>query len=366
MIKVESLSKSFDTGHGKVKAVRSMDFTVEEGEFFTLLGPSGCGKSTTLRCVAGLEKPDSGKIRIGDDLVYCKQTKVFIPPNKRNIGMVFQSYAIWPHMTVFDNVAYPLKVSKKRFSKKEIADKVEKALIMVRLGGLSERPATQLSGGQQQRLALARAITREPKLLLLDEPLSNLDAKLREEMRIELRDLVRRLKITTLYVTHDQAEALAMSDRVAVMSEGILQQLDRPSVIYNLPKSKFVASFIGAANLLPGEVETDSASGREAKIKTKMGVLISNLPDGLKRDDRVIVSMRPEKINISHEKPATDVNVAKGIVKSIVFLGDSTDCRVTVGDLTIRLKFMSSGLFNEGDHVFIQMPPEICMVIPLN
>ncbi|MBW2028513.1 MAG: ABC transporter ATP-binding protein [Deltaproteobacteria bacterium] len=366
MIRVESLSKCYDTGRGKVRAVRDMDFEVERGEFFTLLGPSGCGKSTTLRCVAGLERPESGRIYIGDDLVFCGETRLFVPPNKRNIGMVFQSYAIWPHMTVFDNVAYPLRVSKKRFSRKEIRDKVEEALLMVRLGGLFERPATQLSGGQQQRLALARAITREPNILLLDEPLSNLDAKLREEMRIELRDLVRRLGITTLYVTHDQIEALAMSDRIAVMSEGVLQQLDRPAQLYNSPKNKFVASFLGAANLFSGEVELDSAGGARGTVNTELGHLICHLPEGMKNKDRVIVSARPEKIGIFQEKPPEGENLIRGNLQSIVFLGDSTDCRVGVKDLSVRVKTVSTGSLKEGDSIYIQLDPRICTIIPID
>ncbi len=228
MIKFTSLSKSFQIDAAEVQAVKSLDLEIQQGEFFTLLGPSGCGKTTTLRCVAGFEKPEQGEITIGDELVFSRVKNIFIPPNKRRIGMVFQSYAIWPHMSVFDNVAFPLRYGENKVPKSEVRGKVSKALTLVRLAGLETRPAPQLSGGQQQRLALARALIREPNVLLLDEPLSNLDAKLREDMRIELREIIHRLGITTLYVTHDQLEALAMSDRVGVMSNGELSQLPLP------------------------------------------------------------------------------------------------------------------------------------------
>src|SRR5688572_5053066 len=217
MIQCSQLGKYFETDRGRLRAVDEISFEVEKGTFFTLLGPSGCGKSTTLRSIAGLEEPDTGSIRIADALVFSSSEGIAVRPNKRDVGMVFQSYAIWPHMTVFENVALPLKASRKGLSRSQIREKVLSALATVQMDGLEDRPAPQLSGGQQQRLALARALVKEPKVMLLDEPLSNLDAKLREHMRLELGEILKRLEITTLYVTHDQAEALAMSHRIAVM-----------------------------------------------------------------------------------------------------------------------------------------------------
>jgi iron(III) transport system ATP-binding protein len=216
MIKVTNLAKHFSGEKDSiVAAVNDISFDVPEGRFFTLLGPSGCGKTTTLRCIAGLERPDGGIIFIGDRVVSSVLDRIFVQPHGRDIGMVFQSYAIWPHMTVFENVAFPLRVGKTKFTEQQVRNKVRQALATVQLEELENRPAPRLSGGQQQRLALARALVREPKVLLLDEPLSNLDAKLREQMRVELRELQRRLGITTVYVTHDQSEALAMSNLIA-------------------------------------------------------------------------------------------------------------------------------------------------------
>ncbi len=256
MIEVKSLVKIYEDGdNAGVKAVNDISFNVEEGRFYTLLGPSGCGKTTTLRCIAGLEKANGGEILVAGKKVFSALDGTFVPAYRRPIGMVFQSYAIWPHMTVFENVAFPLRVGKQRFSNADDSErKSAAALAQVELGGYEERMATQLSGGQQQRLALARALVREPQVLLLDEPLSNLDAKLRERMRFELRELQRRLRITTLYVTHDQIEALSMSNVIAVMNSGVIVQEGAPRDIYLQPKTKFVANFIGSTNQMTGQV----------------------------------------------------------------------------------------------------------------
>ena len=220
MISIRGLQKSFKAQHGKVDALKSINLEVGEGEFCVLLGPSGCGKTTTLRCVAGLERPDRGEIEIGDKLVNAPARRIYVATEKRDLGMVFQSYAIWPHMNVFHNVAFPLTQGRKRYSKAEVADKVRNALKRVQLDGLEDRPATDLSGGQQQRVAMARAMVTEPKILLMDEPLSNLDARLREQMRVELKKITKSIGVTTLYVTHDQAEALSLGDKVCVMNQG--------------------------------------------------------------------------------------------------------------------------------------------------
>ena len=256
MLEVTGLCKSFEGTQGeRATVVDDVSFIVPEGQCYALLGPSGCGKTTTLRCVAGLEYADTGIVRIGGVVVSDAGAGTFMPVHERPIGMVFQSYAIWPHMDVFDNVSYPLTVQKPRLEKSEIRERTMQALALVGMQDMGDRPATRLSGGQQQRVALARAIVRRPKLLLLDEPLSNLDARLRETMRQELSDMIARIGVTALYVTHDQAEAFALAHRMAVMDQGRIVQEGEPRALYAKPATAFAASFLGAANILPGRIE---------------------------------------------------------------------------------------------------------------
>src|SRR3954466_13647357 len=251
MLTVKGLCTEYlNERHQAIRAAHDVSFDVPPGKLFTLLGPSGCGKTTTLRSIAGLERPQAGEIKVGDELIYSAARRIFVPPNQRGLGMVFQSYAIWPHMTVYENAAFPLRVGRRKHSRRQIDERVNRALATVDLAEMAQREATKLSGGQQQRLALARALVREPRLLLLDEPLSNLDARLRDRMRIELKRLQRELRIPAVYVTHDQVEALAMSNRVAVFDHGKIVQLGAPREVYERPASGFVADFIGAANLL--------------------------------------------------------------------------------------------------------------------
>lgn len=358
MVKVEGLRKKFVGQHGAVKAVDGISFEVPEGGLFTLLGPSGCGKSTTLRCIAGLEKPEDGEIHVGDRTVFSKKRGVAVPPHKRDMGMVFQSYAIWPHMTVFENVAYPLRVAKK-FSGKQIKDKVEKALYLVKLTGLESRPAPYLSGGQQQRLALARALVREPKVLLLDEPLSNLDAKLREHMRLELRELQRRIKVTTIYVTHDQMEALALSNVIAVMQDGNIVQIGAPREMYEKPNSKFVADFFGSTNFVEGKVAT--CNGDAATVDTKHGMVCCAIPSGTVGED-VLVSIRPENIDVTRS-PDTRDNVFEAKVEQAAFLGEFIDCRIDLGGTEMRVRVHPSLGLRHGDTVYLRFPPESCMIV---
>jgi iron(III) transport system ATP-binding protein len=274
MLEVENLQKRYQAQAGSpAGGVFGVDFRVAEGELFTLLGPSGCGKTTTLRSIAGLELPDAGRIALAGQDQFNSRTGQSIPMHKRDIGMVFQSYAIWPHMTVFENAAYPLRAGRKRVAKAEIEAKVSAVLEMVGLEKYMQRPATQLSGGQQQRLAFARALTKEPGLLLLDEPLSNLDAQLREQMRSELVRLQRNTGVTTIYVTHDQSEALAISDRIAVMNEGRIVQIGTPEEIYDRPDSSFVANFIGRSNFLRGDLAVAAAGRAIACVATEIGDL---------------------------------------------------------------------------------------------
>src|SRR5688572_10096801 len=249
MISIRNLRKTFHAQQGVVNALKGIDLEISEGDFCVLLGPSGSGKTTTLRCVAGLERPDDGEIEISGRLVNSPVSRVFIPAEKREIGMVFQSYAIWPHMNVFQNVAFPLTQGQKRVAKSMVGDRVRAALKRVQLDGLEDRPATDLSGGQQQRVAMARAIVTDAKVLLMDEPLSNLDARLREQMRVELRKITKSIGVTTLYVTHDQAEALSLGDKVCVMNHGEILQIARPNEVYARPVNLFVAQFVGEMNL---------------------------------------------------------------------------------------------------------------------
>src|SRR5947199_265580 len=263
VLSVRSLSSEYPGERGRaVRAAQDVAFEVPAGKLFTLLGPSGCGKTTTLRSIAGLERPVDGEVAVGGDVVYSSQRGIFVPPNRRGLGMVFQSYATWPHMTVFENEAFPLRVSKKRFSRQEIQERVSRVLKVVALEEMADREATKLSGGQQQRLALARALVMEPRLLLLDEPLSNLDAKLRERMPFELKRLQPDLRITTVYVTHDQTEALALSHAIAVMNRGRIEQIGTPREIYERPVNQFVADFVGTTNFLDATVAgADGAAG---------------------------------------------------------------------------------------------------------
>src|SRR5689334_6973264 len=275
MISIRNLLKFYKSGDDVVRAVDDVSIEVGAQEFFVLLGLSGSGKTTLLRCVAGLEKPDGGEILIHQKLVSSAERNYFIGPEERGIGMVFQSYAVWPHMTVYQNVAFPLINGPRRYSSADIKARVTNALELVQLAGLADRPAPFLSGGQQQRVALARALAVEPKVLLMDEPLSNLDARLREEVRDEIKTLAKKLGITVLYVTHDQVEAMALADRIAVMSAGRILQIGAPRELYDRPATRSVGSFLGSMNELQG---TASEGGG---IKTRLGKIHCAIPSGM-------------------------------------------------------------------------------------
>jgi iron(III) transport system ATP-binding protein len=360
MIRIEDLHVRYQTERGEVYAVRGIDLDVQQGQFFTLLGPSGCGKTTTLRSVAGLEKPFKGEILVGGELVLSCRRNLIVPPYKRDIGMVFQSYAIWPHLNVFENVAFPLRERRKSLSSGDIRTRVRKALALVQLDGLEDRPAPFLSGGQQQRLALARALVKEPRVLLLDEPLSNLDAKLREETRIEMRELVKRLGITTLYVTHDQLEALTMSDVIAVMDGGRIVQQGTPLEIYTAPYNRFVASFIGLSNFLEGRVKTPGHTG---EVDTPSGVLRCLLPEGAAAGDEVTVVIRPEDVTLNDGAAGANENTLEGKIEAIVFMGDALECQVAVGAKHIRLKLHPSSAVAKGSTVRLRLPVTSCRAV---
>ena len=342
LLEIRNLLKTYPAAkgeaRGRVHAVDEVSLDVQEGELFTLLGPSGCGKTTTLRSVAGLETPDRGTITVAGRVLFSSETGVRVPANQRGLGMVFQSYAIWPHMNVHANVAFPLQVlpRKRRPSRAEIREKVERALTVVRLDHLATREATALSGGQQQRLALARALVMEPSLLLLDEPLSNLDAKLRDEMRFELKRLQREIGVTCVYVTHDQTEALAMSNEIAVMRDGKVEQVGRPRDIYESPKTRFVADFIGTSNFIEGVVEQRSGDG--FLVRTEHGSLEVPADGEHHPGENVVIAARPEHISLSTERNGDAPNRWHGRVAVRSFLGEVVDHVVTVGDREIRVR----------------------------
>src|SRR4051812_31484126 len=306
MLTVKGLCTDYLGERGQaIRATNDVSFDVPEGHLFTLLGPSGCGKTTTLRSIAGLERPKAGEISVKGRVVYSSRQGVFIAPNRRGFGMVFQSYAIWPHMNVFQNTAFPLEVGDRRYSRAQVRDNVMRVLTAVQLDHLADREATMLSGGQQQRLALARALVMEPALLLLDEPLSNLDAKLREKMRFELKRLQRELKITTVYVTHDQSEALALSHQIAVMNEGRIQQIGKPRDVYERPANQFVADFVGNTNFVEGQIASDThvVSGVTRTVRTEIGDVIVSTELAVTGGDRVTISVRPEDVALSETRP---------------------------------------------------------------
>jgi iron(III) transport system ATP-binding protein len=346
MIRLENLTKRFSD----VVAVDNVNLTVEDGEILTLLGPSGCGKTTTLRCIAGFVKPDSGDVFFGDRRV------TELEPEKRGIGMVFQSYALWPHMTVFDNLAFGLRI--RRISSSEIKSRVERTLELVRLGGLAHRFPRQLSGGQQQRIALARALVMEPNVLLLDEPLSNLDAKLREEMRFEIKELQRRLKITTVYVTHDQAEALVLSDRISLMNQGRIVQVSSPRELYDKPRDKFIAGFIGLTAFIEGTVETFEPDKGAAVVVTRDNLRIHVRTKDTKKGQEVSISVRPEHIRLVDAEKMDGTNIFEGQVEQLAYLGSIVDCRIRVGNWTVRAQTETDQAYQVGQKVGVWFNPE--------
>ena len=339
-IKLENITKKF----GGVTAVNNFNATINDGEFISILGPSGCGKTTVLRMIAGFEKATDGRISIDERIILeAKDGKMvnFIPPEKRGVGMVFQSYAVWPHMNVFDNVGYPLKI--KKLKKDVIREKVLKALEMVHLSEYVDRMPNQLSGGQQQRVALARALVSEPTLLLLDEPLSNLDAKLREAMRFEIKELQLKLGITVVYVTHDQSEAMAMSDQIIVMNKGVIQQIGTPMNIYETPVNDTVADFIGLVNFIESDVTKGKVRSEKLNFETN---------GTFDFEGKGILAIRPENIEIT-----TGPYDLEGILEARSYLGDSVDYRINVNGEIIRLIDSVENMvnLNKGDTVHLKI-----------
>ncbi len=360
---VQNLTKTFRSAAGEVGAVRGISFSVPTGKFFTLLGPSGCGKTTTLRCIAGLELPDSGMIRLEEKIFYSHDKRIALMPEERGVGMVFQSYAIWPHMNVFDNVAFPLRFGPRRLPRAETKSKVRQVLILVHLDGLESRMATQLSGGQQQRVALARSLVADPDLLLLDEPLSNLDAKLREEMRGEIRRIQKSLGLTTIYVTHDQAEALSMSDEIAVLRDGKIVQVGTPRDIYERPSDGFISTFVGVTNKLPGKIKRLTGPDSLGSVWIQGRELTCVIGRGCQENGSVIVSARPEDIQVEPVCQVSDESWT-GIVRQVVYLGECLSCEIESEGLTIRVRLHPAVRLEEGQRVLLSLQPERCIALP--
>lgn len=347
---------------GTTPAVKDLSVDVLDGEILTLLGPSGCGKTTTLRMVAGLETPDAGDIFFGEEAVVMTSRRFHLPPNNRNVGMVFQSYAIWPHMTVAENVAFPLKA--RRFPKREIKDRVLCALDLVGLAGFEDRPGPLLSGGQQQRVAFARALVTEPRVLLLDEPFSNLDAKLREQMRISVKLLQKRLNIAMLFVTHDQIEALSLSNRIALMNFGVVQQQGDPRLLYEEPVNEFVRDFVGRTLLFKGKVQTSNPSGQMAiALAGARDCIVFGRcynPGGMKTGESVFIGVRPEDVEIH---PAHGAEAPSGMiggkVEATLFVGERIEYQVEVdGQGVIMIYGERHKPVDEGSKVWLKLRPE--------
>jgi spermidine/putrescine ABC transporter ATP-binding subunit len=354
-IELAGVVKEFQARGEVVTAVRGVDLAIREGEFFSLLGPSGCGKTTTMRMIAGFEEPTQGAIRLhGSDVTG-------IPPNKRDVNMVFQSYALFPHMTVFENVAFGLR--RKKAGKDEITRRVTEMLDIVDLAGRGQRRPRELSGGQQQRVALARALVNRPRALLLDEPLGALDLKLRQAMQVELKRIQREVGITFVYVTHDQGEALTMSDRIAVMNDGTIEQLGSPREIYEHPRTRFVAGFIGTSNLLTGTVTRVNDGLAILEVSAEERIVVPVTGHGLAPGSPLELTVRPEKIEISTARPAGRGCVLRGTVTEVVYLGTSTNFSVSTAagaDIVVFRQNLATGddVAVRGDSVWLSWQSE--------
>ena len=357
-IRIRGVSKHYVSEGKTIKALDDVNLTIPARKIFTLLGPSGCGKTTLLRCIVGLEMPDTGEIAIGDDVVWSREKGISVPPEKRGLGMVFQTYAIWPHMTVFDNVGYPLQV--RGAPREEVRARVAKALDFVQLSGFEGRPATKLSGGQQQRVALARALVAEPRVILFDEPLSNLDAKLREETRKELRAFLEKLQITAVYVTHDRVEALALSDMIAVMRSGRIIELGTPEKIYFDADDRFVADFIGRANLVNSRVRGEE--GGLTVVDCPLGAIACQRRD-FPAGGEATLCIRPEFIHVARGDAPAGRNVVNGRIETLVFVGEHYETEIRVGDSTLLARVDPDAKFGVGEAVNFTLDPAHCLLV---
>ena len=359
-IQIQRISKRYFSEGKTIMALDNVDLTIPVNQIFTLLGPSGCGKTTLLRCIVGLETPDSGEIRIGGEVVWSKEKNISVPAEERGLAMVFQTYAIWPHMNVFDNVAYPLQIRK--VPANIIHRMVEKTLRFVRLEEFERRPATKLSGGQQQRVALARALVAEPKVILFDEPLSNLDAKLREETRKELRGFLRELKITAVYVTHDRIEALVLSDLVAVMRAGQIVEMGSPKKIYFDADTRFVADFIGRANLIKATIRAHDTE--RTIVDCGLGMIACQLRE-IPVGSEATLCIRPEFLRMGERQRADGANILEGHVESLLFIGEAYEAEIRVGTERLLARFDTDTNLTEGDPVVFSVDTAHCLLVAI-
>jgi len=357
-IRIRGVSKHYFSEGKTIKALDDVTLTIPAREIFTLLGPSGCGKTTLLRCIVGLEMPDTGEIAIGDDLVWSRDKAISVPPEKRGLGMVFQTYAIWPHMTVFDNVGYPLQV--RGAPREEVRERVAKVLDFVQLSGFEGRPATKLSGGQQQRVALARALVAEPRVILFDEPLSNLDAKLREETRKELRAFLEKLQITAVYVTHDRVEALALSDTIAVMRAGSIIEIGSPKKIYFDADHRFVADFIGRANLFKARVRGEQ--GGHTLVDCPLGTIACQRRD-FPAGGEATLCLRPEFIHLVRGEAPAGHNIVNARIESLTFVGENYETEIRVGEELLLARVEPDANIAVGDAVSFSLDPAHCLLV---
>ncbi|MPZ59360.1 MAG: ATP-binding cassette domain-containing protein [Rhizobiales bacterium] len=363
MLAITTLHKAFQVSGTSIAALRGLDLEIARGEFFVLLGPSGCGKTTMLRCIAGLERPGSGTIVIDDTVVFSTRPQLWVPPERRPIGMVFQSYAVWPHMDVYENIAFPLREGVRNLERGRIAERVRSVLDLLGLNDLANRPVTTLSGGQQQRVALARALALQPKVLLMDEPLSNLDLRLQIYLRRQIKELMHRLGLTTVYVTHNQSEALEIGDRIAVMENGRIVQIGRPIELYRNPEHETVARFIGEMNLIEGRVAF--TEGDYAVAETALGVLRAHAPrsTSLPPGERCFVGVRPEDIEVGTGHAPPGPNECSGTVTTVRFIGDGLAYTCQVGSLELKLKAHRRTELAPGAEVRLAFSPEFCVLI---
>jgi len=354
---IEQLTKTF----GETKAVNNISITVEDGKLLVLLGPSGCGKTTTLRCIAGFEKPDSG--RIGNKVVTDPQNGINLPPEKRGLGMVFQSYAVWPHLTVFDNIAYGLRMRK--WTREKINERVTEMLDLMGLEKFRDRPAPMLSGGQMQRVALARSLAYNPDVLLLDEPLSNLDFKLREHLRFELREIQLKVGITAIYVTHDQSEAVALADEIVLIRDGRIEQQGSAEDIYNKPKNSYVADFIGSANLVPSIIVGEETNHYILETPEKVQIKASKNERNFHKDQEVKLVMRPENIYLSKKiQESWKINSWPGEVIVPNYLGTQTRYVISVNGRRLQVVTLgSSQAYHANEKVYVHIPPEDIQIL---
>lgn len=358
MIKIRGLRKYYHADGKVIKALDDINIEIPSNKIFTLLGPSGCGKTTLLRSIVGLETPDSGEIEIDGEVVFSSEKNIYVPTEKRGLGMVFQTYAIWPHMTIFQNISYPLENLK--LKKDEINRRVKDVLRLVQLEGFENRPATKISGGQQQRVALARALVAKPKVILFDEPLSNLDAKLREETRRELKTFLTELGITAIYVTHDRVEALALSDVIAVMKSGRVIETGAPKEIYFRPRSSFVADFIGKVNIFKGKFS--QKDGEFTVLNTLFGDIKGIASGEYSKDKDALFFIRPEFIKLKNE-PLKDLNCIKGRLKNLIFIGEYYEAEVDVNDNIFSVTISPDEELRENDEVFVCFEPKYTVII---